>query len=61
MPKNTAKDHDFEYLSCGDLSELQACLRDFYVPSSSPKILEVFSDSKENAQIMKSFKEMFTS
>lgn len=59
--ENTAKDHNFEYLPCSNLAELQASLSDFYAPSNLPKLIEVFSESKLNTEIFTAYREGFKS
>lgn len=59
--ENTAKDHHFEYASSRTAEDLNRELDGFFSVGQKPKILEIFSDSKENAQIMASFKKVFSS
>ncbi|MBO3700494.1 2-succinyl-5-enolpyruvyl-6-hydroxy-3-cyclohexene-1-carboxylic-acid synthase [Roseivirga sp. E12] len=54
--ENTARDYNFEYLSCTDLGGLTNALKGFYQPSEGPKVIEVFSDSKQNTEIFEAFK-----
>lgn len=54
--ENTAKDYGFAYHSCTELNDLNEILASFFEESSSAKVLEIFSDSKLNAQIFKDFK-----
>lgn len=56
---NTAKDHNFEYHTCSDLTGLNIALDNFYDHSDQPKLIEVFSESKQNTEIFNSFKEQF--
>jgi len=59
--KNTAADHNFEYYACSNIGDLSIALDKFYAPSNQPKLIEVFSNSKENTEIFKSFKTRFES
>lgn len=51
-----AEEYGFEYHKVADEEALQAVLADFYLPSVKPKILEITSDSKVNARILKEVK-----
>ncbi len=59
--ENTADDHNFEYHACSDLTELTTALDNFYELSNQPKLIEVFSDSKQNTEIFNNFKGEFES
>lgn len=54
--ENTSKDYDFEYRSCNELDGLKDALASFFDKGSRGKVLEIFSDSKHNAQIFNDFK-----
>ncbi|MCR9083070.1 MAG: 2-succinyl-5-enolpyruvyl-6-hydroxy-3-cyclohexene-1-carboxylic-acid synthase [Cyclobacteriaceae bacterium] len=51
-----AKEQGFDYALARDSEELEAYLQDFYLESSQPKILEIESISRENAQIISRIK-----
>ena len=46
---------NFEYASANSNEELEAALENFYTKSARPKILEVFTPSSENDQILLSY------
>lgn len=54
--ENTVKDYGFAYHSCTALNDLSEILVSFFDESNNAKVLEIFSDSKLNAQIFKEFK-----
>ncbi len=54
--ENTCRDFGFEYHPCHEAQDLNHVLRDFFNVSDQCKVLEVFSDSKTNEQILKEFK-----
>lgn len=51
-----AEEHDFEYYLVADEKSLADVLKDFYLPSVKPKIVEIISNSKTNAQVLKTIK-----
>ncbi|MBT0812741.1 2-succinyl-5-enolpyruvyl-6-hydroxy-3-cyclohexene-1-carboxylic-acid synthase [Litoribacter ruber] len=54
--EHLAKEFGFAYQSASHSYELRAALDSFYNKSMEPKLLEVFSDSKTNAEILQSVK-----
>lgn len=59
--ENTAKDYNFEYHACSNLYELHTSLDRFYASSNHPKLIEVFSDSKQNTAVFTAYKERLNS
>lgn len=57
--ENTAKDYNFDYCACNDLDSLNTALKTFFEPSDKPKLIEVFSESIRNTEILQKFKEIF--
>ena len=51
-----AQEHGFDYYQVAEEEDLKAVLEDFYLPSVKPKILEISSESKTNAQILTAIK-----
>src|SRR5690606_13825985 len=51
-----AEEHGFEYYKVKEEEGLKHVLKDFYQPSVKPKILEITSESKLNAEILKAVK-----
>ncbi|MEX2591882.1 MAG: 2-succinyl-5-enolpyruvyl-6-hydroxy-3-cyclohexene-1-carboxylic-acid synthase [Anditalea sp.] len=51
-----AQEHGFEYALVEDEVNLKEILKNFYHPSVRPKILEITSESKKNAQILQQIK-----
>ena len=51
-----AEEHGFEYHQVEEEAGLRSVLEDFYQPSIKPKILEITSESKQNAEILKQIK-----
>lgn len=54
--ENTVKDYGFEYKICNDIKGLDEILITFFHKGNTAKVLEIFSDSKRNAQIFNDFK-----
>ncbi len=54
--KNLAEEFNFLYHSASDESSLEAGLQTFYKQAIHPKILEIRSDSKVNAEVLKKVK-----
>ncbi|TFV94122.1 2-succinyl-5-enolpyruvyl-6-hydroxy-3-cyclohexene-1-carboxylic-acid synthase [Algoriphagus kandeliae] len=54
--KFLAEEHEFQYSFAKSFPELERALKDFYEPSSKPKILEIETESSKNAEILKSVK-----
>lgn len=54
--KNTAADFGFTYASASNKAELETALEGFFDEDASPKLLEVFSDSKTNQEIFSKYK-----
>jgi 2-succinyl-5-enolpyruvyl-6-hydroxy-3-cyclohexene-1-carboxylate synthase len=54
--KNLAMEFGFNYTGVHTLEKLEENLGQFYQKSICPKILEVFSESKQNAEILKTVK-----
>lgn len=54
--KLTAKEYGFEYAAAKGEEELEYELKQFFKPSTSAKILEVFSDPRKNEEIFASYK-----
>ena len=54
--ENTAKDYGFDYLSCKNLKTLKQHLENFYSIGNLPKILEIYADTKHNAEVMHAFR-----
>jgi 2-succinyl-5-enolpyruvyl-6-hydroxy-3-cyclohexene-1-carboxylate synthase len=54
---NLATEFGFEYWPVHTPEELESALKTFYGKSIRPKILEVFSESKLNADILKTIKD----
>ncbi|UJP63237.1 2-succinyl-5-enolpyruvyl-6-hydroxy-3-cyclohexene-1-carboxylic-acid synthase [Mongoliitalea daihaiensis] len=54
--KNLCQDFNIEYLAVLDEYSLNDSLQDFYSISKRPKLIEVFSESKQNAQVLKEIK-----
>jgi 2-succinyl-5-enolpyruvyl-6-hydroxy-3-cyclohexene-1-carboxylate synthase len=46
---------NFEYTSASSNEELETALENFYIQSSRPKLLEIFTPSSENDQILLSY------
>lgn len=55
--ENLAKDFSFEYHVAHDERSLESTLKDFYDGSVQPKILEIMTESPQNASILKWVKE----
>lgn len=55
--KHLASEFGFEYLSVDSEEQLNTSLDHFYNKSVNPKILEIFTDSKSNAEIFKQVKQ----
>jgi 2-succinyl-5-enolpyruvyl-6-hydroxy-3-cyclohexene-1-carboxylate synthase len=53
-----AKEFGFEYYECKNEVEFNNELNSFLKPSEKPKIFEIFSDSKSNAAIFESFRNL---
>lgn len=51
--RNLADEFGFEYQLATNMDRLKSCLSDFYTISSTPKILEIQSQSPKNAEILK--------
>lgn len=49
------KMHGLEYLRAYDESELEEKLNDFYYPSESPRVLEIFTSSEVNDKVLKAY------
>jgi 2-succinyl-5-enolpyruvyl-6-hydroxy-3-cyclohexene-1-carboxylate synthase len=56
--ENTAKDFDLEHTLIEDLNSLHTALATFYEKSHHAKVLEVTSDSTQNAAILKVYKQV---
>lgn len=54
--KMTAKEYGFEYATAKNEEQLTDELKTFFKPSASAKILEVFSDPRENEKIFSAYK-----
>ncbi len=54
--KNTAADFGITYLSASNNDELELAIAGFFDESETPKLLEVFSDSKINQEIFSQYK-----
>jgi len=53
-----ANEFDLGYQKAENLTELNDCLASFYTPGEKPKILEVMTDSKVNAEVFANFKSL---
>ena len=53
---NLSIEFGFEYTAANTAEELETALGNFYGKSIRPKIIEVFSESKQNAEILKNVK-----
>jgi len=51
-----AQEHGFEYFQASDVSQLRGILKSFYQTSVKPKILEITSNSRANADILRQVK-----
>lgn len=54
--KLTAKEYGFEYVTAKNEEQLEYELKQFFKPSSSAKVLEVFSDPRKNEEIFAAYK-----
>lgn len=54
--KLTAKEYGFEYVTAKNEEQLEDELKQFFKPSSSAKVLEVFSDPRKNEEIFAAYK-----
>lgn len=54
--ENTARDYGIDYTIAKTKSELEEALQTFFNSSETAKILEVFTDQKNNEEILKSYK-----
>jgi 2-succinyl-5-enolpyruvyl-6-hydroxy-3-cyclohexene-1-carboxylate synthase len=55
--QRTAEDAGFQYLQARNETALQVHLQTFFEASEAPKLLEVFTDKRLNAEVWKNFKE----
>jgi 2-succinyl-5-enolpyruvyl-6-hydroxy-3-cyclohexene-1-carboxylate synthase len=55
---NLADEFGFDYAGVQAEEELQASLKQFYDKSFRPKLLEIFSESKANATVLKNVKQL---
>lgn len=53
---NISQEFDFEYQKAETSEELETALKDFYSPSTKPKLIEVQTSSQINAEILKKVK-----
>ncbi|NVJ85417.1 MAG: 2-succinyl-5-enolpyruvyl-6-hydroxy-3-cyclohexene-1-carboxylic-acid synthase [Algoriphagus sp.] len=58
--KFISQEYKFDYSLSKNIQELKQALEGFYQASSEPKLLEIESDSTQNAEILKSIKEMIS-
>lgn len=56
--RNTAKDHNLEYVLCKSRVDFDKALPGFFSPKARPAVLEVMFDPAENAQTFLKFKSM---
>lgn len=54
--KLTAKEYGFEYVTAKNEEQLEDELKQFFKPSSSAKVLEVFSNPRKNEEIFAAYK-----
>ncbi len=59
--ENTARDFGLNYTSCTSLEELKQLLPQFMAEDAGPGVLEVFTDSKENAASFAKYKQALLS
>lgn len=57
--KNTALDAGIDYFSANNWNELNQELRHFFKPSDRAKILEIFTDSTINTQVLQDYMNLF--
>ena len=50
-----ARLHDWEYRAADDTESLREALRDFWEPSSRPRMLEVFTREEDNDEVLRGY------
>ncbi len=55
--QNLADEFGFDYHGVNDTKGLETALENFYQPSQTAKLIEVFSTSETNTNILKAFKQ----
>ncbi len=57
--ENSAKDAGLTYLKAHNFNELDAVLSDFFAPSATGKVLEIFTDATENTAALQAYMALF--
>ncbi|MHA8081570.1 2-succinyl-5-enolpyruvyl-6-hydroxy-3-cyclohexene-1-carboxylic-acid synthase [Aquirufa regiilacus] len=57
--ENSAKDAGLSYLNAHDFNELDSVLSDFFAPSTTGKVLEIFTDATQNTEALQSYMALF--
>lgn len=59
MAENSANDAGLIYHKAQNFSELNSIMSDFFQPSTSGKVLEIFTDAKENTEALQAYMALF--